>query len=42
MKKKYFAPEMDEVMVDEPVVLDTEVGSGEESGVNNQEGGESL
>ena len=42
MKKKYFAPEMDEVMVDEPIVLDTEVGSSEESGVNNQEGGESL
>lgn len=42
MKKKYFAPEMEEVKVDDPVVLDTEVGSSEEKGVNNQEGGESL
>jgi hypothetical protein len=42
MKKKYFAPEMEEIKVDEPVVLDTEVQSSTESGVHNEEGGESL
>ena len=42
MKKKYFAPEMEEIKVDEPVVLDTEVGSPEEKGIHNEEGGESL
>ena len=28
MKKKYFAPEMEEVTVDEPVVMAMEEGSG--------------
>ena len=30
MKKKYFAPEMEEIKVDEPVVLQEKVGSGGE------------
>jgi len=42
MKKKYFAPEMEELKVDEPIVLDTEVSSGAESGTHDEEGGEAL
>ena len=42
MKKKYFAPEMEELELDEPVVLVTEETSGAESGTHNQEGGDSL
>ncbi len=43
MKKKYFAPEMEEVKLDEPIVLDnTDVTSSTETGVNNQEGGGAL
>ena len=42
MKKKYFAPEMEELELDEPLVLDTEEASGGETGVINEEGGESL
>jgi len=42
MKKKYFAPEMEEVKLDEPVVLDTDVTSTQESGTHNQEGGGAL
>lgn len=42
MKKKYFAPEMEEVKLDEPIVLDTDVTSSTEQGVNNQEGGGAL
>jgi hypothetical protein len=43
MKKKYFTPEMEELEMDEPVVLDTEVASGAESGTHDEEGeGEGL
>lgn len=42
MKKKYFAPEMEEVKLDEPIVLDTDVISSTETGVNNTEGGGAL
>lgn len=42
MKKKYFAPEIEEVNLDEPVVLQTEESSGGESGTNDKEGGDPL
>jgi hypothetical protein len=42
MKKKYFAPEMEELEVEEPVVLAVEESSGGESGTHDEEGGESL
>ncbi len=32
MKKKYFAPEMEEVKLDEPLVLDDKVTSTEKEG----------
>ena len=42
MKKKYFTPEMEELEMDSPVVLDLEEGSSQEQGLNDSEGGESL
>lgn len=42
MKKKYFAPEMEELELDEPVVLTTEESSGGESGTHDEEGGDAL
>ncbi len=42
MKKKYFSPEMEELELDEPVVLQTEETSGAETGTHDEEGGDSL
>ena len=42
MKKKYFAPEIEELELDSPVVLDVEPTSGGESGTHDEPGGESL
>ena len=42
MKKKYFAPEIEELELDSPVVLDVEPTSGGESGTHDETGGESL
>lgn len=39
MKKKYYAPEMEELKLDEPIVLDENVGSTEnEPGCPDNEG----
>lgn len=43
MKKKYFTPEMEELELGEPVVLDDlQETSNAETGTNNQEGEGSL
>lgn len=42
MKKKYFAPEMEELEMDEPIVLQTEEASGGEGNTHDEEGGDSL
>lgn len=42
MKKKYYAPEMEELELDEPVVLQTEEASGGSAGTHDETGGDSL
>ena len=42
MKKKYFAPEMEELELDGPIVLDVEETSQKESGTHDEPGGDSL
>ena len=42
MKKKYFAPQMEELEVEEPVVLQSQVTSDSETNTNNEEGGGAL
>lgn len=42
MKKKYFAPEIEELELDSPVVLVVETTSGGESGTHNETGEDPL
>ena len=42
MKKRYFAPQMEELEVEEPVVLQSQVTSDSETNTNNEEGGGAL
>lgn len=42
MKKKYFAPEIEELELDSPVVLQVEETSGGSGNTHDEPGGESL